>query len=44
MFELCDGDLQLMGKKMFGDESKSIKQKILIRMNQLGISIKKLRR
>ena len=44
MFELCDGDLQLMGKKMFGDESKSVKQKILIRMNQLGISIKKLRR
>lgn len=43
MFDACHGDIQRMGERMFGDDSKAMKQKILIRMNQLGISIKKLR-
>lgn len=44
IFEQCDGDLQRMGQQLFGDDSKVMKQKIMVRLNQLGISVKKLRR
>ena len=43
-FDLCKGDLGRMGQELFGDDSPQMQHKIAVRMNQLGLSIKKLKK
>ena len=43
-FDLSKGDLGRMGMELFGDDSPQMQHKIAVRMNQLGLSIKKLKK
>ena len=40
----CDGDLGRMGMMLFGDDSDQMKHKISVRMNQLGLRIRSMKK
>lgn len=44
MFEACEGDLARMGERLFGDDSEEMRHKITVRMNQLGIHVRALKK
>ena len=44
LYKHCQGNLEAMGTALFGDGSKTTQHKIMIRMNQLGISLRALRK
>ena len=42
IYEKAQGDLSQMGELLFGDSSASMKHKITVRMNQLGLRIREI--
>ena len=44
VYESCDGDLAQMGSKLFGNTSDDIRHKIAVRMNQLGLSLRRMKK
>lgn len=44
IYESCNGDLAQMGAKLFGNDGDDVKHKIAIRMNQLGLSLRQMKK
>ena len=44
IYQQCDGDLGRMGMVLFGDDSESMKHRISVRFNQLGLRIRSLKK
>ena len=44
LYKKCNSDLGAMGTALFGDGSKATRHKIMIRMNQLGVSLRTLKK
>lgn len=44
VYEACQGDLAKMGKRLFSDDSEAMRHRIAIRMNQLGLSLRRLKK
>lgn len=44
VFEASKGDLARMGEMLFGDDSAEMQHKITMRLNQLGLSVRKMKR
>ena len=44
IFERCQGDIAQMGEVLFHDPSAAMQHKITVRLNQLGLSLRKLRK
>ena len=44
LYKACSGDLEKMGTNLFGDGSQNTRHKIMIRMNQLGLSLRALKK
>lgn len=43
IFDTCHGDLGRMGAVLFGDDSPSMQHKITMRLNQLGMSVRRMK-
>lgn len=44
IYDSCEGDLTRMAQRLFGDGSDCVKHKIMIRMNQLGLSLRRMKK
>lgn len=44
VYQQCDGDLGRMGMQLFGDSSETMKHKISVRLNQLGLRIRSMKK
>lgn len=44
LFEECECDMARMAQHLFGDDSETARHKIIVRMNQLGISVRRLKK
>ena len=44
VYQQCEGDLGRMGMQLFGDSSESMKHKISVRFNQLGLRIRSMKK
>ncbi len=44
LYKKCHNNLEMMATALFGDGSKSSQHKIMIRMNQLGVSLRTLKK
>ncbi len=42
-FDICQGNIDRMGMMLFGDDSPTMQHKITVRMNQLGLSVRRLK-
>lgn len=43
-YAACGGDIGMVAQKLFGDDSAAVRHKIVVRMNQLGIRLRSLKK